>query len=173
MKTRDLVMTGMMLALALVFQIGFRQFAQPLVGPLVNMVLILTVIYVGVPSGVLVGALTPLVAMILGIMGLPVLVPVIAVGNSLLVVMFETVNKWLGKFSWHMYAAFVVAAIFKFIFLYTAVRSLVPLVMPKVPAPILAAFGVSQLYTALIGGFMAIMIYLVLPKQLRKKRRES
>lgn len=164
MKTRDLVKTGMMLALALVFQIGFRQFAQPLVGPLVNMVLFMTVLYVNVPSAVIVGVITPVVAFVLGIMGLFPLVPIVAIGNALLTVMFGFMIQLLMKYNWKNYVAIVVAAIFKFIFLFTAARYLLPLMIGKAaPPPILAAFGVSQLYTALIGGIIAVVLYRFLP----------
>lgn len=64
--TKKLVQTGLMLALALVFQVGFASFAQVAVGPLVNMVLIITAIMVSPISAILVGVLTPLVAFLMG-----------------------------------------------------------------------------------------------------------
>lgn len=163
MKTNQLVKTGLMLALALVFQIGFRSFAQPLVGPLVNMTLILTVIYVGTVSGVIVGTVTPLVAFILGLMPMVPLVPVIAIGNALLVVMFGFSLQLLSKYKWHSYMAVVISAVFKFTFLYVAVRAVLPLFLEKVPAPIVAAFGIAQLYTALAGGLVAVLLMTFLP----------
>ncbi len=163
MKTRQIVMTGMMLALALVFQIGFRQFAQPLVGPLVNMTLILTTLYVGASSGVLVGIITPVIALMMGIIGMPLLVPFIAIGNCLLVVAFDGTNKLLGKIAWKHIPAVAAGAIFKFIFLYIGVRYLLSLFIPKVPAPLLSTFGIAQLYTALVGGSVAIILYRLIP----------
>ncbi len=65
-----MVRTALLLALALVFQIGFSQFAQPVVGPLVNMTLFIATITVGTISAIIVGSLTPLVAFMLGIMPL-------------------------------------------------------------------------------------------------------
>lgn len=163
-SNRELTMTALMLALALVFQIAFRAFAQPLVGPLINMTLILTVLYIGVWSGTFVGALTPIVAFTLGIIPVPILAPIILVGNCLLVVMFETTTKWIKVEPWNRYIGVVVASLFKFVFLYISVRALLPLFMPKVPEPLLLSFGFSQLYTALIGGVLAMIIYTFIPK---------
>lgn len=166
-NTNTLVKTSMMLALTLVFQIGFRQFAQPLVGPLVNMTLILTAMYVGKAPGAMVGIITPLVAFMLGIIGIIQLVPLIAIGNVLLVVMYAFVAD-IVNYKWRKYSGVVVAALFKFIFLYVGARALLPLIMAKVPEPIYITFGVSQFVTALIGGIIAVVISGFIPLPIGK-----
>lgn len=163
MKTKDLVLTGMLLAMGLVFQIGFRQFGQPVVGTLVNMILIMAVLMVGVPSAVLIGVTTPVVAFLLGISPLMPLIPIIAVGNCLLVVMFSVTDSLLYKYEWRQFANGVVAAIFKFIFFFIAIRSLLPLFIAKVPPKIYIAFGISQLYTAIAGATLAVILYKFTP----------
>lgn len=155
MNVRKLVQTGLMIALALVFQIGFASFAQSVVGPLVNLVLFVSVMMIGPLAGVTVGVITPLVAFLVGIMPLAPLVPVIMIGNALLVVVFHF-SKQTIKFG--EYIGVVLAALFKFIFLATAVRQLLPLVMPKVPPKIIAAMGINQFITALVGGVIALVV---------------
>ncbi len=164
MKTKKLVRTALLLALALMFQIVFRQFAQPLVGPLVNMTLILATLMVGVDSGVFIGVLTPVVAFLMGIVSVAPLVPIIAIGNILLVVIICFFNqktsikgnKWVGILS----GAFV-----KYAFLTISVRALLPLLIPKVPPVMIAAFSLPQLYTAIIGGVLALIIYPLINKK--------
>ncbi len=155
MNVKKLVQTGIMIALALVFQIGFASFAQPAVGPLVNMVLFITTIVVGPIAAICVGLITPLAAFLLGIMKLLPLVPIIMIGNALLVVVFYYTSK---AFKYGEYIGLGLAALFKFLFLLTAVNHLLPLFLSKVPAPIIAAFGFNQFVTALIGGGLALVI---------------
>lgn len=161
MDTKKLVRTGLLLALALVFQIGFRQFAQPLVGPLVNMTLLIAALLVGPISGSIIGILTPIVALILGIIALPPLVPIIAIGNSLLVITFYYTNKKFNK-----WVGLILSAIIKFGFLAIAVRIVLPLFLSKVPPVVISAFTLPQLYTALIGGIVAILVYSLIQKNI-------
>ena len=103
------------LRLALVFQIGFASFAQIVVGPLVNMVLFITVMMVSPVSAMLVGVLTPLIAFLLGIMGMFPLVPVLAIGNMLLVIVFSLFYRQKNLFL-NEYIGLFVSALVKFVF---------------------------------------------------------
>ncbi|MBS4535239.1 ECF transporter S component [Clostridium sp. D2Q-14] len=158
MSTKKLVRTALLLSLALIFQIGFRQFAQPLVGPLVNMTLVLATLIVGPVSGIIIGILTPTVAFMLGIIALAPLIPIIIIGNSLLVVIFYLVNDKL-KFKGKEWISIILASLFKFTFLAVGVRTILPLFLLKVPSVIIATFTLPQLYTALVGGALALIIY--------------
>ncbi|WP_207644732.1 ECF transporter S component [Caloranaerobacter ferrireducens] len=162
-----LTRTGLMLALALVFQIGFRAFAQPAVGPLVNMVLIMSGALVGTLSGIIVGCLTPLIAFFVGIMPKFPLIPFIMIGNALLVIIFNYIRNKTSK--WGDYLGLIGAAFVKFVWLAFSVRYLVKLFMPKVPAKLIVALSLPQLYTALIGGFLAVLIIKMLPKNIFNK----
>lgn len=157
MDTKKLVRTALLLALALVFQIGFRQFAQPLVGPLVNMTLILAALMIGPTSGLIIGTLTPIIAFAVGIIGLAPLIPIIIIGNILFVLAFFYINN--SKMKYSIWIALIISALVKFGFLALSVRMILPLFIPKAPAPIIAAFTLPQLYTAIIGGILAIVIY--------------
>jgi len=163
-KTIYVTRTGVLLALALVFQIGFRAIAQSAVGPLVNFVLVISGGLVGTLSGIIIGSLTPLVAFFFGIMPKFPLVPFIMVGNALLVILFNIIRKRVPKYG--EYIGLIIAALGKFIFLAFSVRYIIVLFMPKIPGPIVAALSLPQLYTALIGGGLAILIMKLLPKSL-------
>lgn len=166
MSTKKLVRTALLLSLALIFQIGFRQFAQPLVGPLVNMTLLLAVLIVGPISGVIIGVLTPVVAFTLGIIGLAPLMPIIAIGNSLFVLIFYLVKENLNS-KGEGWIAMILASIVKFGFLAMAVRIMLPLFLPKVPPAVIATFTLPQLYTALVGGGLALIIYPFIKKAIK------
>jgi len=167
--TKKLVQTGLMLALALVFQIGFASFAQIVVGPLVNMVLFITVMMVSPVSAMLVGVLTPLIAFLLGIMGMFPLVPVLAIGNMLLVIVFSLFYRQKNLFL-NEYIGLFVSALVKFVFLALAVRIIVPLFVPKVPPVLVTALSFNQFLTAMVGGVFALIIVKTLNQVLYQKK---
>ncbi len=156
-STSYIARTGILLALAVIFQVGFRSFAQPLVGPLVNMTLIISVLSVGMVSGLTIGCFTPMIAFFMGIMPIFPLVPIIMLGNAIFVSIFSFISDRTSDAG--VYLALVVAAVFKFAFLAFSVRRLLVFFIPKVPAKIIAAFSLPQLYTALAGGIIAIVLH--------------
>jgi hypothetical protein len=137
---------------------------QAITGPLVNALLILTVLSNGVSQAILVGMVTPLGAALSGILPLPlwVMIPFIALGNALFVSVFgalQTRNRWL---------ALGAAAFVKFACLYAMVSLLaarplhliiggVPQAI-SIPAAIAAMMSWPQLATALAGGVIAFGI---------------
>lgn len=97
------------------------------------------------------------------------LVPVIAVGNALLVVVFSVFYSRKNlKFS--EYIALIAAALVKFGFLGMAVRVIVPLFVPKVPPVLVTALSFNQFITAMVGGVLALIIVKVLNKVLYQKK---
>jgi hypothetical protein len=148
---RQITRTAILLAIALVFQMG--GFPQLITGPLVNTVLYLSAMIVGWPGGVLIGIFTPVVAAMRGILPPPLapLIPFIALGNGVLVVLFfwlKSKSKILGIF---------VASIVKFLVLATAVNLLV-----QVPPPVAQMMSFPQFITALVGGIIALLAARVL-----------
>ncbi|MFO7942164.1 MAG: ECF transporter S component [Bacillota bacterium] len=146
--TRWITRTALLLALTLAFQmIGLP---QPVTGPAVNAMLILSALVVGPVSGVIIGSLTPVIAFQRGILAAPLgpMIPFIALANAVLVLLFALVRKRQPVL------AVVVAAVAKFAVLATAVR-----VFVAVPPPIAVAMGTPQLLTALIGGGVALIAY--------------
>ncbi len=169
LSTVYIVRTGLLLALALVFQIGLNKFGQTVVGPLVNFILIISAGIVGTGAGIIVGCLTPIIAYFFGIMPLFPLVPFIMIGNSILVILFSFVRNKFSKGG--EYFGVVISAIGKFVFLAVSVRYLVGLFVPKVPAKLITALSLPQLYNALIGGILALVIIKLLPKSIFLKNK--
>ena len=165
-KTKKMIITALLLAIALVFQIGFRAFAQPAVGPLVNMMLILSALFVGMSGAIAIGLLTHVIAFLVGIMPLFPLVPIIMVGNTVLVIIFSLIAKKKDNIS--MGIGVIVAALAKFVFLALSVRYLLILFVPKVPQPLVLAMSLPQLYTALIGGVAALILFKFMPKNITR-----
>ncbi|WP_353893499.1 ECF transporter S component [Proteinivorax hydrogeniformans] len=152
--------TALLLALALVFQIGFSQFAQPVVGPLVNMTLFLATITVGTMYAIIVGSLTPLIAFMIGIMPLFPVVFFIMIGNIILVTLFSLVQKFskTNKDIIKQSIGVICGAVGKFVFLAISVRYFVTLFIEQVPPHLVEMLTLPQLYTALIGGALALFI---------------
>lgn len=147
-KIKFITRTGILLAVALVIQMG--GFPQPITGPLVNTVLYLAALLVGGWSGIIIGICTPVIAFMRGILLPPLapIIPFIAIGNGALVLIFALLmkkNKILG---------IVVASAVKYLILSTAVGYLV-----NVPSKIAQMMGLPQLFTALIGGGIALLVY--------------
>ncbi len=163
-----LTRTAVLLALALVFQIGFIQFAQPAVGPLVNMTLLIAAVVVGSTPAIIIGCLTPLMAFLLGIMPLLPVVPFIMVGNAILILSFNLTRNVFRKYG--DIIGVIVAALLKFAFLAISIRYFVTYFIEKVPPKMVTAFTIPQLYTALIGGFLAIVIVKYLSNVLKLKK---
>ncbi len=144
---RWLSRTAILLAIALVFQMG--GFPQFITGPLINTVLYLAAMIVGWQGGMLIGILTPVIASIRGILPPPLtpLIPFIALGNSILVILFF----WLQ--SKNKIAGIIIASLVKSLLLASAVKLVV-----QVPPAIAQMMSLPQLITALAGGAIALVL---------------
>lgn len=168
--------TAVMLALLVTLQWATKAGGQLLTGSCVNGVLAIAALIVGLPGGLTVALLSPIFAFLLGIAPNPVTVPAIMIGNSLFVILLHVCykGKWIQKV-----CGLLAAAIAKFGALY----ALVNWVICGVAAPALlaqellkqpmllalpASFGFIQLFTALIGGSLALVVVPVLRKALKK-----
>jgi hypothetical protein len=155
MNLRFFTRTAILLALTLAFQM--LKLPQPMTGPAINAMLFVSTAAVGVWGGVIIGALTPWIAFINGILNpaLSPAIPFIMLGNAVLCIIFGLVKKI------NIYFAVAGAAAFKFIILSTAVRFVV-----NVPPPAAKALQIPQLYTALVGGAVALVVIKILEKPL-------
>lgn len=147
-KIKFITRTGILLAVALVVQMG--GFPQPITGPLINTVLYLSALLVGGWSGIIIGICTPVIAFMRGILPAPLgpMIPFIALGNGVLVVVFSLLkgkNKILG---------IIAASLVKYLILFTAVSYII-----DVPDKIAKVMSLPQLFTALSGGVIAILVY--------------
>jgi hypothetical protein len=134
---------------------------QPITGPLVNALLILTVEWSGVNLAVIVGMVTPVGAALRGILPLPlvVMIPFISLGNAILVSLYGLLRPW------NRWLALGLAALSKALFLYGTMLVLVarPLHLEMggkdqsvvMPNAFLTMMSWPQLVTAIAGGLLA------------------
>ena len=170
-NVNDLIKASLFLALAIVFQAvgknlpGISQF---FVGPAVDAILILTAIICGGAYGVLVGSLTPILALLTGQLAsfLGPFIPFIIIGNILFVLSFIILNN---KIKYGKYLGIIIGAFIKYVFLSISASKLIPLFNLNIPAKIVSklvlTMGIPQLITALIGGAFALIIIKVLVKR--------
>lgn len=154
-------LAGLMALGLLIPNLGMPQW---LTGPLVNALLILTVLWLGVTQAIVVGMVTPLAAAMSGVLPLPLylMIPFIALGNAVFVSVFgglRGTNRW---------AALVIGAAAKFALLFVAVNILIARPFSLIvsgqtqavvlPAAIASMMTWPQLLTAVAGGAIAFGI---------------
>lgn len=146
---------------------------QLLTGSFVNLFLLLSAMLTGIIGGIIVGIITPFIALLVGLNPNVVLVPFIALGNALYVVvfaficlLFRTYSAKGWKYLLTIIVAVAVGAAVKFLFMYlVCVKAIFPLFLPEKQVVALStAWGVLQLFTALIGGGVAVALSYPLKK---------
>ena len=178
-KVRWITETAVMLALLVTLQALTKPMGQMVTGSFVNAVLAVTVLLAGLYSGITVALISPVLAYLLGIAPQILTVPAIMVGNSVYVILLYFIAGKDSKQIIQQVAAWLAAAAAKFAALYAIVVWLICGVFSKsllasgvLKAPMLkalpATFSWPQLFTALIGGAVALVIVPVLRKALRK-----
>ena len=182
-KVRFLAETGMLLALLIALQWGTgftKAFAgQYITGSCVNAVLAVAALFGGVGCGAVVALCSPVLAFLLGIAPQILTVPAIMAGNTVFVVLLSLLADKTGKNMVKQAIAWVAAAAAKFATLYAIVVWLICGVLsqnllasgvmkPPMLQALPATFSWPQLFTALIGGAVALMITPVLRKALHK-----
>lgn len=141
--------TALLLALALAVQ----QFKiQWLTGPAINAILILSIVYVDVYSAAIIGSITPVLALINGIMPLALVVPFIIAANIVYVFFFN----W--QYKRNIFVAISISAMAKYVFLALAVNFII-----DIPPKVAYALSTPQLFTAVLGGIIASIIIRYLP----------
>lgn len=178
---RRITETAVMLALLIALQALTKPMGQLVTGSCVNAVLAITVLIVGMGSGIAVALISPVCAFLLGIAPNFVTVLPIMAGNVCFVVLLRVIT---GKALWRQPVALLAAAGAKFGVLYLlvvrvicgfasnallgqklgSVVVLAPPMLQKLPA----MFTWPQLFTALIGGAVALLIVPVLRKALKR-----
>lgn len=158
MTTKTITRLGLLLAIALAIQ--SLRLPTFFTGPAINAVLIIAVAVPGVLGSIFIGCVTPLAALAMGIVppiAVP-LVPVIMAANAALGITFNLLRKR------NDYYALIGAAAAKYFVFYISVNYLLEILSIKIPAPVLAAFQLPQLFTALIGGVLGVSIIKYLEK---------
>lgn len=177
-KVLWITQTGLMLAVLVVLQSLTKGFGQLVTGSCVNAVLALTGLLTGMGSGLIVALCSPILAYLLGIAPQALTVPAIMAGNALYVFLLTKIagkeeaplgTKGLGL---------AVASAGKFVLLYLLVAKILcgaaaeallesgTLKAPMIPA-LTATFSWPQLFTALIGGAVALAVSPILRKAIK------
>ena len=174
--TRTAVMLALLIALQWVTSYIPKPVQQYVTGSCVNAVLAVTVLMVGISGGLTVALISPIFAYLLGIAPNLVTVPAIMVGNGVFVALLHLIY---GKQPWRMIAAWLTAAVVKFVTLYALVAGVICgiasdalLAQGILKKPMLqmlpVTFSWPQLVTALIGGGLALLMVPVIKKALHK-----
>ena len=178
-KIRWITETAVMLALLVSLQALTKPMGQLVTGSCVNAVLAVSALVGGLSSGLTVALISPVLAFLLGIAPQILTVPAIMVGNTVYVILLSLLADKSGKNIVKQGIAWVTAAAAKFASLYAIVVWLICGVLSEsllsagvMKAPMLqalpATFSWPQLFTALIGGAVALAIVPVLRKALHK-----
>jgi uncharacterized membrane protein len=165
--------TAIFIALLVVVQTVTSAFGNQLVtGSVNNLLMIVSVMTLGLASGVTVAVTSPILAKLLGIGPLWSLVPFIIAGNVTLILIWHFIgSRKTGNGHIARIAALVCAAAGKFLVLYAGiVRIAVPVLLglpEQQAAAVSNMFSIPQLFTALIGGALAAAILPVLQKAIK------
>lgn len=171
--------TAVMLALLVALQAITKPLGQFVTGSFVNAILAVTVLVAGLSSGITVALISPVLAWLLGIAPQILTVPAIMAGNCVYVLLLHLLADRQGRNVLRQALAWLVAAAAKFATLYAIVVWVICgllserlLASGALKAPMLkalpATFSWPQLVTALIGGAVALAIFPVLKKALKK-----
>ena len=169
--------TAVMLALLVALQVITKPLGQLVTGSFVNAVLVVTVLVAGLSSGITVALVSPVLAYLLGIAPQVLTVPAIMVGNCVFVMLLYFIAGKDSKKIIRQILAWLIAAAAKFAALYAIVVWVICGVLAErllasgmMKAPMLkvltATFSWPQLFTALIGGAVALLIVPLLRKAL-------
>lgn len=168
--------TASCMALLIVLQAATTPLGNTLVtGSLVNLMLILSVMTGGLSSGLTVAVMSPVLAKFFGIGPLWAIIPLIALGNAVLCLLWHSLGHSRRLKRRTAYGlALASGALAKCAVLYLGiVRLAVPLL--RLPAPQAAAlsgmFSLPQLFTAVAGGLLAISLLPAIQHALRAKEQ--
>ena len=173
--------TAVMLALLVALQALTKPMGQLVTGSCVNAVLAISVLLVGMGSGIAVALISPVCAFLLGIAPNFVTVLPIMVGNVCFVTLLRLIS---GKALWRQPVALLAAAGVKFGVLYLLVVKVIcgfasgallgkklgeiVVLAPPMLKMLPTMFAWPQLFTALIGGAVALLIAAPLRKALKR-----
>lgn len=187
MKKRILWMTetALMLALLIVLQYVTKPLGQLVTGSCVNAILAIIVLLIGMSSGITIALISPIFAFLFQIAPNFITVLPIMLGNVCFVVLLRVIAGGSYKPLWRQPLALAIAAGMKFAVLYFLVVVLIcgvasgnflgkklgdiVLLAPPMLNALPAMFSWPQLFTALIGGSLALIIAPILKKALKKE----
>lgn len=178
---RKMVTTAILIALTVVFQLmrpmlggAGNPVSTYIIGSLVNLCLIIAACIIGLWSGLAVAIITPIIAMWQG-QAVLIMVPWIMAGNAALVVCFALFGKHAeGKASndWVRFMIVgVVAALIKYAIITLGTTFMMSSTQGKqfsVAIGLAASKQIQQVVTAIIGTFIAKLVILALPANIKE-----
>ncbi len=183
-KIRWIAETGVLLALLVTLQAVTKPLGQLVTGSFVNALLAVSALMTGLSGGVTLAVISPILAFVLGIAPNFITVLPIMVGNACYVVLLYLILGRSMKPVWKQPLAVAAASAVKFGVLYLLVVELIcgaasgallgkklgeiVLLAPPMLKLLPTMFSWPQLFTALIGGAVALAIVPVLRKVLHK-----
>ena len=173
---RLITTTAMLIALVVIVQLVFALLGQFVVGPLVNLILMIAALNLNWRSGLLIGFISPFFAFLLNI-GTPlfVLVPWIAMGNVLLVATIIFVHRARWTVPLPRQLAIVISLLLG-VFIKVAFywMGIVGFLLPTLDIPINVrdtlsySFSWMQLFTGLIAVGLLLPVQMLLQPTLRR-----
>ena len=175
-KIKWITRTAAAIALILVAQLATAALHQQLLtGSLVNLILALSALLFGWSVGAVAAVVSPFLAYFLGINAQILVVPAIAAGNLIYVLIIALLvrllkNGRLPEIVRNLIAV-IAAAVCKFAIQYLLiVKWIAPSFLPEKAQGVMAVnFGVMQLFTACIGGVLACLIFPLVSKGVRNR----
>jgi len=168
--------TSIFVALLVVLQAATAPLGNQIVtGSIVNLMLIISVMTCGIASGLSVAVVSPVMAKFLGIGPFWSLIPFIAAGNIVLVILWHLIgNRNWGRKHIACVVALITAAIAKFLVIYIGIVKIAVPVFLGLPEPQAAVisnmFSIPQLINPLIGGISASILLPILRKTIRERQ---
>jgi len=157
-----LTRTAILLGIALAIQ-ALRLPAQ-LTGIAINAILFSAAMLIHPLAGIVIGLITPWIAVVTGIMALAFMAPFIMAANATLVLLF-----WVFKDK-SQFVAVISGALGKYAFFILTTNILVGIIGKQLPPPALVVFGLQQLVTAVAGGLLALIVCQTVGPIINKKR---
>lgn len=168
-KTKFVARTGVLIALAAVFQIVFSLIPlspilkTALLGAMVNLVLYVAVVSVGPISAVAISFITPLVAFLTGKLSLAVLIPFVGLGNAVMVLSYWLVRR-NGREALD-YFGLGLSAVLKFGIMQFMVSVIVPH-LPGIKPPMIKSLSLTWSYPQFIAAAAGAVLSVFVVKAL-------
>lgn len=161
MKTKQLVLTALLLAMCIVFQ-SLKGISVYITGSAVNAILVLATLAVGTSGGIFIAVVSPIIAYFMGftpIMQLvPLMVIVVMLGNITLVVLAGRGRKEKLP-AWLTLGAILKAVVLWALVWYGVIPFFGGAIPEKMVGVVKTTFSVTQFITALIGCAIAFVIH--------------
>lgn len=161
MKTKQLALTAVLLAMCIVFQ-SMKGISVYLTGSAVNTILVMATLAVGTSSGIFIAAMSPIIAYFMGFTPIMQLVPlmifVVMIGNLTLVLLAgrgrkEKLPAWLAL------GAILKAAVLWLLVWYAVLPFFGGAIPEKMVGVVKTTFSMTQFITAAIGCAIAFVIH--------------